>query len=523
MIAAIFLLAATDVDAPMSRVTVYSDRAEVTRRADIACDAGTADVTLPPIPGHAEASSVRVELGQGEARLTSLLSEVVTKAVAVDPRKAALEKERDGVRQKLEALRDSLKTLDEREAALEKLGQFFATAANEDVRNPKPLVEQWKKTLDTLKNERAAAAAKRLQWRAEQRAETRKLGRIEKKLALLGEDLRAVRVVTARIACGGEKRVPLTFAYVLSGARWWPEYDLRVEADTSAQGDSKAELSVSALVQQTTGEDWKDVEIVLSTAQPALGAQALVPQVVIVDGMIQQQKKVLVQQSERRAQALEQGATNDKEAAGADLEDGGRVFTFKLKQKPSIPSDGHEVWFQVDAVPFTASIGRVATPTLMPYVYRVAKQKNPASYPLIAGTLHVFRQRAFMGDMELKYVAPGEPFEVSLGIDESMRVERRPLVELDRAPKLLGSTKAWERHYRVRLQNLGDKPTTVELREAIPLSKAKDVTVEIGEKTTADYQHDKDRGFLVWRVPVERVKEIDLAYTVKIPKEWQTP
>jgi uncharacterized protein (TIGR02231 family) len=154
----------------------------------------------------------------------------------------------------------------------------------------------------------------------------------------------------------------------------------------------------------------------------------------------------------------------------------------------------------------------------------MVKQKNPASYPLVAGTLNVFVARTFVGAQAINYIAPGEPFEVSLGLDETMRVERAPVREVNAAPKILGSTKAWERQYRIRFQNLGDKPVNVELREGIPVSKAKDVTVEIDIKlTTTAFQHDKERGFLVWNIAVEREKAVDVAYVVRIPKDWQTP
>jgi uncharacterized protein (TIGR02231 family) len=529
----LFLLAASDpavaapllLSAPMTRVTVFADRAEVTRKTEVPCEGGAADASLPAIPQQTDERLIRVELA-GDARLTSLRTEVVTRIVPPDPRKAALIEERDALLAKLQGTNDALRILDEREQTLSKLEDYFARVTSEEVRNTKPPLDQWKKAFDAMKAERQTSAQKRLALKAQQRAEARKLARLAGKLALLGPAERQVRLVSVAIACGEQKRVPLAYTYVLSGARWHPEYDLRVDADAESRGSAKAELSVSAIVEQSTGEDWGDVEIVLSTAQPALGAAALEPAPIVVDGAAQQQKKVLVQQQERRAAALEGGGTEGQGPAGAELDDGGRVFTFRLKQKPTVPSDGHPMWFAVDAVPLTVEITRVTMPALSPYVYRVAKQKNAAAYPLLAGTVHIFQKRAYTGDVETKYIAPGEPFEVSLGIEELMRVERRPVRELDRSPKLLGSTKAWERQYRVRLQNLSDKAMAVELREAIPLSKTRDVTVEIDPKqTTAGYQHDKERGFLAWRVQpdAKAEKAVDLAYTVRIPKEWQTP
>ena len=54
--------------------------------------------------------------------------------------------------------------------------------------------------------------------------------------------------------------------YVVQAAGWTPLYDLRV----TRMGDH-VNLSYLAEVQQSTGEDWNDVALTLSTAKPGLG------------------------------------------------------------------------------------------------------------------------------------------------------------------------------------------------------------------------------------------------------------
>ena len=55
----------------------------------------------------------------------------------------------------------------------------------------------------------------------------------------------------------------------VGGARWRPRYDLRGDAATG-----EVELALSAMVSQTTGEDWSGAALTLSTAQPSLGVTA---------------------------------------------------------------------------------------------------------------------------------------------------------------------------------------------------------------------------------------------------------
>ena len=56
--------------------------------------------------------------------------------------------------------------------------------------------------------------------------------------------------------------------YIVRSARWSPVYDLRAASDASS-----VRLVYRAEVVQQTRERWSDVELLLSTAQPHLGAQ----------------------------------------------------------------------------------------------------------------------------------------------------------------------------------------------------------------------------------------------------------
>ena len=75
------------------------------------------------------------------------------------------------------------------------------------------------------------------------------------------------------------KDIPrLELDYFVGQASWAPEYDLRANSELDA-----LELVYNAKVLQTTGEDWNDVPLVLSTAKPRRGASGPDPQMAWVD------------------------------------------------------------------------------------------------------------------------------------------------------------------------------------------------------------------------------------------------
>lgn len=62
---------------------------------------------------------------------------------------------------------------------------------------------------------------------------------------------------------GSATRARIAIEYLVPGARWAPAYSLRIARD-----GAEATLGLRAVVAQQSGEDWKDVRLVLSTADP---------------------------------------------------------------------------------------------------------------------------------------------------------------------------------------------------------------------------------------------------------------
>ena len=87
-------------------------------------------------------------------------------------------------------------------------------------------------------------------------------------LGIRGEALVGERVLTVELECQAAGDLTLELSYTVPQVGWYPLYDARVDF---AKG--KAELSSFAVVRQTTGEDWSDVQLTLSTARPSVGGR----------------------------------------------------------------------------------------------------------------------------------------------------------------------------------------------------------------------------------------------------------
>ncbi len=516
---------AGDDPAPVDSVVVFADRAEVTRVAPATCRQGSAKVTFPLLPVSLDERTLRAD-ASGRAEVIGTSSRVVPLEEDRDERVAKVQKEIEAVGDQIRELQDSANGYRERDGLMNSFGGYFMTLINEQVRNPRPETRKWAQVLDRMKNSRLDSARAQAELNQKVRKLQRKLERLQRKLAnLQPRRMAEARRVEVSVDCHGEPRTRVKLSYVVPSATWHPEYDLRfVPKNQGKVGRGRAELTVAAVVQQSTGEDWENARLILSTSKPRLGSEAPYPAALWINGHKAGEKKVLVATMERREQLRGPAGAAAAGPQAVQLEDKGQSFALRMPRRVTVRADGRPYWMPVDVASGPAESKLVCIPKMRPFVYQVVQLKNPAAYPLLDGRIHTYRAGSYVGDTHLKYKAPGEPMELSLGIDEEIKVERKDLAAKDRSPGFLSRTKHLEQAYRILLENRASSRQRVEVRENIPVSKTEDVEVElVKKKTTPGFTLDRHRGFVAWRVSLARGQEkyVDLAYTVHLPEDWE--
>jgi uncharacterized protein (TIGR02231 family) len=514
---------ASDVDS----VVVFADRARVTRVRAATCEHGTAKVVFERLPGTLDARTLHGEVREA-ADVIGVASELINEEQAADARTRALQAEERKINADIRA-EEARKA--QAAAELEDVNAYAAVlgaTVAEEMRNPHPDTPTWSKALDAIRARRAAIDGERRAADVALRGLQLDQVRVARQLEAVGPgSARAYRNATMTIACRARAEVTALLSYVVPGATWQPEYDLDFAPRGHTRvGPGTARLTVGAVVRQATGEDWQGVRLALSTARPKLGAEAPRPAPLVVDGGERRTEKVLVQASERREQLQGGGPAGGAGPAAAGLDDKGNAFVLTLPHRVTVVADGRPVWSPVDVVEAQATSKLVTVPKLDEHVYQVVSLNNPASYPLLDGRVRSYRGGSYIGDAQLRYHGVGEPLEVSLGIDDELKIERKTLDDRDRDASFLSSTKHMARSYRLILTNRAATAETVELRENIPVSQVDDVKVELdARRTTAGYTLDARRGFLTWPVSLGsgEGRTLDLAYEIHLPDAWVVP
>lgn len=259
---------ATAVEAPVAHVTVFSDRARVKRRGRVALKGGPMALRLPDLPGAVRLDTVRVSAGR--ARVLRVETVPVERPVASIDQVESLLDEIEQLSDRIEAL--DIETAADR-AAIDRLDTIRPQPAVAEQHRvgkalPKLDIDRWLGVVDFLDRRRTQhldAIRKRM---IEREASSEVLW--QKKRELDAQNLGAFsdRRIQVLAVVDGRGQVDVEIEYFMPGALWRPAYEIDYDADAA-----KLVLRTAGLVQQSTGEDWPDVGVALSTAIPGQGIE----------------------------------------------------------------------------------------------------------------------------------------------------------------------------------------------------------------------------------------------------------
>ncbi len=172
--------------------------------------------------------------------------------------------------QQLREIDRQLREIHDRGSVLEAQKKFLADIQSGSTQpgkdRPMPGIDELKSLLQLTEGnlERLLAEQRQLDDRAAE-LEQRKQRLQEQRGTLNGDGKRFKRAVL-RVALEQPAQVEVKLDYTLRDASWQPTYDARLR-----DGAKTIELTYQGLVRQSSGEDWTDVDLSLSTARPALG------------------------------------------------------------------------------------------------------------------------------------------------------------------------------------------------------------------------------------------------------------
>jgi uncharacterized protein (TIGR02231 family) len=505
---------ATPVATRITEVSVHPGSALVTRHGVV--PEGSARVVVADLPGTTLPDSVRLKLDGGEAN--GIEVRPVRRATLPDERLAALERRRDELVRAQESAADRLALETALRARLEGLLDQEAALHAREVAGGRANATAWSENFAWLDAQlRAARQSERAaRWalesaKADVEAAGAELGRLEPVGAPQTFTV-AFDVVALR-----QGALDLEVDYLVSGASWSPRYDLRADRDLK-----QVDLVYRAEVSQQSGEDWKEVDLLLSTAEPRRGVCGPKAKPLWLS-LARPQLQGRFKEGERRLEALGYLA-GDKEKADewkasreagsfAAVENEGLSVRFHLGRKETIESRPGSSTVLVGRAALAVTGERVTTPALDLGVWLRGRTRNTSDYLLLPGPTAVFFGNDFVGPSALTLVRPGQEFTLDLGLDAGLKVERIHVTDETGSTGFFRSKRQKIDRWRILLENhgalaFGDGRVTVQVREILPKVKDDRIEVELGDcrpalATGGRFDRDREeRGLLTWELPV---------------------
>ena len=266
-----------NAESSIKAVTVYPGSAKVTRISKITLMAGDNDIVISNLPINLNESSLRVSgEGQGDITLGSVELLRNIQLDVVQEQEKRLRDEIENIQESRKEIQDALQRNKSQLHYIQKmvLGNNTPTQqknSNDDVKNGTytnlPL-EQWQQAWQTLDSATTSVQEKIRLAERSLKSNEKQLHKLKRELQQVATNQRETRSAKLHVESQQTTEITLNLSYQIYGARWEPVYDADLNTET---GD--IQLKTLAQISQRTGEDWKGVDVTLSTLRPSAGSQ----------------------------------------------------------------------------------------------------------------------------------------------------------------------------------------------------------------------------------------------------------
>jgi uncharacterized protein (TIGR02231 family) len=533
------MAAGTSLDAPIVAVTVFRDGARVQRSGTVSVEPGLRPVVIGGLPASVDPASVRVAArGPGLA----LLDVEVHRRYRTDP----LREETARLRAEVDRCRDLVQGLDDEDTAEEArlsflghLSESAATALARAVSFGRAGHDDLARMAGHLSADTGDSLGRRREISARRRSARRELEAAEQRLEAAetrADHTVAFIEVSATLEAGAATSAEIEVSYHVRGASWRPLYDLTLEGERLA-------VSYLAEVWQQSGEDWPAVELILSTTRRGLhqALPELDPWYIGRARPVPAPYRAMTMRKGLSAARAAAGPADDNEMAvvpaaavplaahltaepaqsGVPGEPGdlGSGLVYRVQRPLAVPADGEPYKTMVAQFALDAELDHLAVPVLAPEAYARATVTNTSSLLLLPGPARVFHGPQFVGETVLETVAAGEEFELQLGVDDQIRVERQ-LRRRSTSKAMIGGTRTIDVGYEITVENHRPGQARISVHDHIPVSSDGDIKVRLRE-ASPDPAGQTDLGELTWDLSLEAGQTATIRYrfTVEHPAQ----
>ncbi|MDD2981757.1 MAG: DUF4139 domain-containing protein [Crocinitomicaceae bacterium] len=516
------------LDIPISKVKLFPSSGEMVHQKDIKLTSGRNLLIFSELSAQVDPQSIQFSADQ-EYRLISVTTEL-------DFKSAEMRNER------IVKLKDSLNKLnDDSQLNKDELAayqtQMNLLSANQNIKgdNATLTVAQLREAMDFYRQKTLEISRNVSRLNKERTELNMRLTKVKTQLSELNfkENQRSNQIIIL-IDVESSAVAACKLSYLVSNCGWEAAYDL-----SAKDLNEKINLKYKARLYNNTGNDWNNVDLVLSTADPKMSATQpiLAPWYVnvepvyqapisirgarsdaslYIDGVKSESKKSMNTVSdevyENRDQDNKQGV-NFKQ-----IEVNAFTTEFNIKDKFSCPSDAKPYSVDIKEVDLPSTFTHFTVPKMDNGAFIMANILNWQELELISGPSSIYLNGAFIGNSEIDTRSASDTLSLSFGRDNKVVVLRKLKKEMS-SRKVMGSSKRETFLYETTLRNNHPYAIKINVFDQIPISKNDQIGVT--QEVLSNGVVNSITGEVKWEITLQpgESKTFDFGYSVKYPKD----
>lgn len=316
----------------------------------------------------------------------------------------------------------------------------------------------------------------------------------------------------------------LSLSYMVSNCGWSPLYDIRVN-----NTEEPVELTMKANVYQNTGEEWKNVNLRLSTH--SFGKGNIKP--VLYPWYLSYYMPVSVYtsnlsmpRSEGAPKAKQGNVSYDAEISASqtitDFSTSKQNITgqeYSIEIPYSLPSDGKNYLLVVKNERIKSQYKYFSVPKIDKDVFLVARLTGWEDLNLLEAKSNIYFEGTYIGETFINPSVLADTLEISLGRDKNIIVQRKKLKDKEKE-QIVGNTIIKTVTMEISIRNNKNSSVELTVEDQIPVTNEKDIKITfIGDNFSGIY--NENTGMLKWNINLKPKENrvLTFSYSIKYDKD----
>ena len=503
------------IQTKVQKAEIYYSGATVTRRGMADLEEGKNLICITGLPDRVDRDSLKVSIPGSSMQGPVSIQKMNTGSV-------------DEVNSQIEELKEKLLDLDMQIGTAADICDLFKTAGKSSGAGT-VLSEDRYHFMQGVAQQYSKEREKFADLQKQRRNALKELEQLNKKLEELRENVEMVAVLTVMVESADSYEVEME--YQDQKVLWKPVCDITVPSVNDS-----ISIVLNAVVNQSTGEDWDDVELILHTGNPE--QQLVMPQLhpwtlhkvpkyrepgvyMRMSGEgIPMPSSSMNETTVLATSVLADSAAPPRNVLSDGPEVNSVVAEYRIKGSWSIPSNeakGDGTIILIDQFLLGGEFTYSCVPKYSDKVFLTALIKNLPIDKVPASKASLYFEGRYVGQMNLDSDMMLDGLTLALGVDRGMKAARKQIGNDQNNTFMSGRTRR-TLQYELTIQNSKDSDVVVKVYDQIPITNDNQVTIE--SYTDPVGTLNSETGELTWdlTVPARKKARAVLTCVVTYPQ-----